>query len=85
MPGVTPTPAPTASTQPSVTPARRNTGVNGFVKVLFVVAVVALAALIAYVLYLRKHSGGEEYDFDDESKPVDKLHEIFDKKDRHNR
>ena len=87
-PGVTPTPSasPTPSVQPTYTPApaRRNTGVNGFVKVLFVVAVVALAALIAYVFYLRKHSDDEE-DFDVEPRPSEKLHDLFNKKDRRDR
>ena len=45
---------------------------------------VALAALIAYVFYLRKHSDDEE-DFDVEPRPSEKLHDLFNKKDRRDR
>jgi len=75
-PNVSPTPTPIHTP----TPARRNTGVSTAVKVLFVVAVVSLGGLIGYVIYLRKTGDGDE--FIDEPSLSEKLHNLFNKKDK---
>ncbi len=54
-------PDPAATARPVASPTRRNTGVNGVVKVFFALAVLALAGLAGYVWYLRKTGfDGEE-------------------------
>ncbi len=58
-------PSPEQTAQPVQTPtARKNTGVNTGVKIIFAIAVLALAGLAAYVWYLRRQ--GFEYDETDE-------------------
>ncbi|MBQ3702124.1 MAG: bacterial Ig-like domain-containing protein [Oscillospiraceae bacterium] len=82
---VTPTPSasPSAapSARPTATPARTNTGVSTLVKVLFGVSVLALGGLIGYILYLRKTGYEDDYDTGEPS-PSEKLHNLFNKKDR---
>lgn len=68
--GASPSPSPTPVV-PTSAPARRNTGVNGVVKLLFVVALVALAALIGFIWFLRRH-GADEEDYVPAPPPRDK-------------
>ena len=67
--------------RPTAAPARTNTGVSTLVKVLFGVSVLALGGLIGYILYLRKTGYEDDYDTGEPS-PSEKLHNLFNKKDR---